>query len=291
MILLFPSFSGLIDILLARFLSGATVVYFFHEPYDSFLAYLRSGFGIVHTLRISVVSLVSYLIVLFSDHVVLPSNNAVIGYQKSYGFMRKKGFRLPLLFDDERLPDSQLSPRNRISYVGTVAPDHAFDKFLDFVLHATRNNWFPEFGFLIATKSRLSDAQMALIEIVPGRARIEIIQGSPLSNAEINHCFSRSVVVWNAYSRSMQSGVLPKAFMFGTPVLVASANTSEFFVDGRNGAIIDHALGVVDVKRGIEKILAKFDAMSNFCRADFMQTFFYRAWVDLFNKNVFRSEG
>ena len=52
------------------------------------------------------------------------------------------------------------------------------------------------------------------------RDRLKLVVGKPMSNLEINNYFNKSLVVWNAYRRSMQSGVLPKAYMFGTPVII-----------------------------------------------------------------------
>jgi hypothetical protein len=47
----------------------------------------------------------------------------------------------------------------------------------------------------------------------------------------------------------MQSGVLPKAYMFGTPVLVSTSNQSEYFEDGVHGVCISDSYTVQEFKQ------------------------------------------
>ena len=55
-------------------------------------------------------------------------------------------------------------------------------------------------------------------------------QGRPLTEEEMSAAYRRSVATWNGYRRSTQSGVLPNAFMQGTPVIATKLGSFEEFV-------------------------------------------------------------
>jgi glycosyltransferase involved in cell wall biosynthesis len=82
-------------------------------------------------------------------------------------------------------------------------------------------------------------------------------------------------VVWNAYRRSMQSGVMPKAFMFGTPVLISDLNQSEFFVNHECGEII-FKYNYESIVLGISRIIENFSMYSKSCRISFLRNYFYK---------------
>ncbi|MBR7784651.1 hypothetical protein, partial [Undibacterium luofuense] len=106
---------------------------------------------------------------------------------------------------------------------------------------------------------------------------LKIVSGKPLSNDEINSYFSQSIVVWNAYRRSMQSGVLPKAFMFGTPVLISSNNRSEFFENNKTGIEISLTYQKSEIYEAIYRIQSDFQKFSNLAREKFLSNFYYKA--------------
>jgi len=63
--------------------------------------------------------------------------------------------------------------------------------------------------------------------------------GSLCSNDQINKYYEESFCIYNMYRRTTQSGVLPKAFMFGVPVLASDIGSfPEFVEDGENGFIV-----------------------------------------------------
>jgi len=103
--------------------------------------------------------------------------------------------------------------------------------------------------------------------------------GKPLTNMEINEAYERSFCVWNAYRRSTQSGVLPKAFMFGTPVIASNIGSfPEFVRDGENGYLIDD----YDFEALSQKLLlvrGNISAMSKNCRTTFENTFHWKAQI------------
>ena len=101
-----------------------------------------------------------------------------------------------------------------------------------------------------------------------------------------NFYFEKSVLVWNAYNRSMQSGVLPKAFMFGAPVVMLKKNENEFMQNKITGILIEDNNDVHEIKNAIEFILSKRDFFFVNCRFKFKETFYYKNKLDVFKKMI-----
>lgn len=291
LIVWFPSIQSLFDMLFARlFRKNARIIYFFHEPYDSFRNYLKSGFGFLKTIKISVTAIFNLFLVLLCNKVVLPSDAALQAYHSSYSWLNKPILRLPLLFSDE-LQGSVDNFYNRkfISYIGTIAEDHAFDEFVSFVTKAASEGLFPGLQFLIATRSSLPDWARSKLTNAISEKKLIVCSGKPLSNDEINSYYRSSVVVWNAYKRSMQSGVMPKAFMFGTPVLVSKFNQSEFFINHERGELITE-YNYENYISAIHLIITNFSIYSKFSREAFLSDYLYQAHSKKFIEFLSTSE-
>lgn len=272
----FPSLGALLDMVFLRLIQKGRIVYIFHEPFDSVREYLQSGFSVGKTARIVMASFVSFLLVKCSHKVILPSCKAYETFESRYRF--KGGFtKLPLMFDDESKEILEIQDRSYISYIGTIAEDHAFEDFVKFTVHCLELNLFPNFTFLIATRSTLDFDTNDLLSPFKADKRLLIVSGKPITNQAINDYFSKSVVVWNAYRRSMQSGVLPKAYMFGTPVLVRELNTSEYFVDGNTGVEISKNCSSKDISSAINKIVENYSHYSKCCKEKFITCFYYKS--------------
>ena len=274
----FPSIQSLFDMLFVKlFRRNTSILYFFHEPYDSFWNYLKSGFSFFKTIKVTLVSIFNFFLVLLSNKVVLPSDAALQKYEASYSWLNKPYIRIPLLFNDELVgPIHEFSSRPFFSYIGTIAEDHAFDQFVSVVARVCDEGLFPGLQFLIATRSVIPQWSMERLAGAIASERLIVRSGKPLTNSEINASYHSSLVVWNAYRRSMQSGVMPKAFMFGTPVLVSGFNQSEFFVNHECGELISQ-YNYEDTILAISMIIANFSMYSICSREAFLRNYFYRA--------------
>jgi hypothetical protein len=273
----FPSIKSLIDmIFISIFRKNTTVIYFFHEPFDSFVNYLNSGFSLLKTIKITLVSLFNVFLVALSNKVVLPSDASLLKYEDTYSWLNKPHIRIPLLFNDELVgPIKEFLERPFISYIGTIAEDHAFDEFVSLVTKASEEDLFPGLQFLIASRSNMPEWAMGKLSKAIASGKLIMHFGKPLTNDEINSYYHSSVVVWNAYRRSMQSGVMPKAFMFGTPVLISDLNQSEFFVNHECGELI-FQYNYKSTVLGISQIIENFSMYSKFSRDAFLRNYFYK---------------
>jgi len=271
-IFVFPSQKNL---LLIRKLKrqGAKIIYIFHEPLAPMKEYRKAGFSYKYLAKLWVINRISSLTVKWSDAVLVPSKKAEEFYHANPLYKNGNVHYLPLLYDDERTETYAGMERQYFSYIGTVAADHSFTEYLQFVEKAIAENRLPQLKFLIATKSEFEVPQ-ALAE----SPRVVIQKGRPLSDAEINESYASTYVVWNAYARTTQSGVLAKSFMFGTPAIVLRKNLSEFTVDGQEVAAIDDNTSFEEIEKEVLRIMGNFEHYSSAARKRFGDTFYYRKY-------------
>jgi glycosyltransferase involved in cell wall biosynthesis len=279
----FPSLKNILAIIQLKLRFKTKIIYVLHEPYDSFANYRRGGFSLGHVARICVVSLVNLLLVAMADRIILPSKKAHALYVKKYSSLNNNYFLIPLLFDDECPSEPDISKKINISYIGTIGADHAFAEFVNFIETSVREGWFPESQFLIATRSTIPPPLKQLLHKLP-RERLHIVEGRPLSNEEINGYFRDSCVVWNAYDRSMQSGVLAKAYMFGTPVLVLARNTNEYVVDHETAILLDNNGDPSQIQRAIVEVRTNLLDYCRNCRRKFLECFYYKSNIAEFRR-------
>ncbi len=272
-IFLFPSQKNIPVIWELRRNHKCKIVYVFHEPVVSFDEYSKAGYTRLQVFIEQLKDFVGCWIVRMADTVLLPSMKAYNNFQTCERYKNKNFHYLPLLFDDENNGQDILE-RKYFSYIGTLATDHSYDEYQKFVIWAIKNQQLLNISFMIATKSnvlRTEDIERAILS-----GRLRIIDGKPMTNSEINLYYSQSFVIWNAYERMMQSGVLPKAFMFGTPTIVLKQNESEFVKDGEGVVAINNNQSFEEINNAITRVLSSFEHYSKKCRELFFRDFYYR---------------
>ena len=260
---------------------GTKVVYIFHEPLAPMKVYRQAGFSWKYLAKLWIIDRISAFTVKWSDAILLPSNKAVNYYKNNQLYKNEIHHYLPLMFDDEQTEQHRQMERLYFSYLGTVAADHSFQEYLDFVTWAVRKNKLEDVKFLIATKSDF-DIPDALKDSV----RVTIQKGRPLTNDEINAFYAQSIVVWNAYERTTQSGVLAKSFMFGTPAIVLKKNLSEYTVDKQEVVAIGDNNNVEEIILAVEWIISNNVSFNKACRDRFLNTFYYRKYNEELKKLI-----
>ena len=272
----FPSQKNLLLIRKLKRL-GAKIIYIFHEPLAPLKEYRKAGFSYKYLAKLWVINRISSLTVKWSNAVLVPSKKAEEFYHDDALYKNDNVHYLPLLYVDERTAQLTEKPRKYFGYIGTVAADHSFPEYLQFVEWAIKGNRLPELKFLVTTKSEF-DVPRALVS----SSRVVIQKGRPLSDAEINESYASTFVVWNAYARTTQSGVLAKSFMFGTPAIVLRKNLSEFTVDGLEVAAINDNTSFEEIEIAVLRIMDDFDHYSSAARKRFEEAFYYRQYNNTF---------
>ena len=216
------------------------------------------------------------------DHIILPSRKAYDIYQRKYRWVNSKYSQIPLLFEDEALQIRPSEQKKWVGYIGTIAVDHAFDRFLNFVEAAIEGNWLSNYSFVIASASKIPEEYDQRVFALAKTGRLHVVCGRPLGTAEINSYYDGCMVVWNAYNRSTQSGVMPKAYMFGSAVLSAKSSATEFVDDLATGRILSSNQDILEIKSAIEEILNRGSEYSKACREKFLEVFFYKNSIERF---------
>lgn len=283
----FPSLRNIPEMIRLRLLYKAKVFYVYHEPFESIASYYKAGFDLKKIFKICLINVVHVPILLLARGVILPSASSFETYRKKYTFLNTNFIQMNLLFDDEAKIETS-SQKKYFSYIGTIAADHAFNRFVDFATEAIKNNWLKDLSFQICTSSTLSDQDLDILKPFLESGRIRINSGKPMSNSEINSYYNESAIVWNAYNRSMQSGVLPKAFMFGTPVVMLRRNANEYLENMKTGVFIEDNGNLFEIKSAAEEILSRQNYYFEHCRKMFINKFYYRnqakSFFELINK-------
>jgi glycosyltransferase involved in cell wall biosynthesis len=255
---------------------GTKILYVFHEPWQMSFDYLWSE-GMVATLKATMAHRVTVPALRLADTVLLASGYGLREYKKSDVKYNGNCVDLPLLFDDECAEAVQrsLDRKRYFGFIGSLCRSHGFDQYISFVRFALQYD--SKISFLIASRNPIP-ARVVNDPIFRRNAnRVEILSGRPLTNNEINRCYAESFCVWNLYRRSTQSGVLPKAFMFGSSVIAGRIGSfPEFIQDGVNGRFAD-ARDHENIWAALEDIRSNLNAYATSSRKTFLETFYYRS--------------
>ncbi len=271
-IFLFPSEKNL-PLIWEMKRKGVKIIYVFHEPLSSMSEYKKAGFSFLYLLKLWIIDIVNSYTVKLSDIILLPSKKAVEFYVGNPRYKNVNYHYIPLMYDDECEVNQIKMGRVFFSYIGTIAADHSFTEFINFIEWALLENKLPDLKFLIATKSSFD-----IPNFIKRSNRVIIQQGRPLSNEEINSYYASSYCVWNAYNRTTQSGVLAKSFMFGTPAIILKKNLNEFTCDRENVIAISDNTNMEDIALSVQIIKDRFDHFSHNCRLSFLGFFYYKKY-------------
>lgn len=272
---LFPSEKNIVVMLRLKLLGKVKILYLFHEPLDKIKSYWTADKNIIRILRIYLIGIVNAITVFLSDFIILPSKKALELYDDNKIYFNNR-ILIPLMFDDEYSENYRGVKRKYISYIGTVTSDHAFEEFISCIYYLINEGLYPGVDFLIATRSSLDYDKR--IEAMMSTNRLKIISGTPLSNDLINLCYAESLVIWNAYNRTTQSGVLVKAFMFGVPALVMNNNVSEYVTHGGNAFALFDNKNKIEIVEALDNILSNREVYSLNCIRTFNEHFYYRKY-------------
>ena len=255
---------------------GTRILYIFHEPWQMTLKYIRNE-GWRATWKAILAHRSTIPVLRNADHIILQSRYGLHVYVASDARYNRSATYIPLLYDDDLREDlSSLIPKKRyLSFIGNPCRAHGFDQFLDVARFSFQRNL--DIRFLVASGHSLPKDCLADPIFVRNAHRMDVRCGRQFSNDEINDYYAQSISVWNVYRRSTQSGVLPKALMFGAPVLCSDVGSfPEYVTSGRNGEIVrgSDPAGIIEAFERFQGDLASYATR---CRLDFINTFYYRA--------------
>ena len=264
------------------------IFYILHEPYMGMKELLKEG---SYFAKQSVACVLNVWLCAKATRIVLCSKYAEENCQKYMKMAYRKRAFLPLLFLDNYY-EKKDAGREYFSMIGTYAEAHGSDIFIKYIKDAYENG--SKQKFQIATRSditkMLSDP---VYKEMQDKGQLLVQQGRPLTEEEMNAAYRRSIATWNGYRRSTQSGVLPNAFMQGTPVIATKLGSFEEFIEPWcTGAFIDN-FEFYTITDTVSKIREAGSIINENCRTFFLAHFYYRNQLDAFKKivNEVDSEG
>lgn len=261
---------------------GSKVLYMLHEPRDRVSEYLKEGFK--QTIKALMAHELTKTVLRISDGVIVSSEYALKLYEENDAkYARCPVLKIPLLFDDELIRNVPLSEKKYFSYIGHAVKGHAFDEFLRLIAFLYESK--VDMKFQISTRTDISSFLRSYRRInkMIEDGILVVNHGRVLSNEEINSAYAKSFCVWNIYNRTTQSGVLPKAFMFGSPVIANNIGSfPEFVKDGVNGYLLrneDERYDYELIKSKLENLQEKLPYFTSNARRSFEEVFYYKNYV------------
>ena len=259
--------------------NGTRILYLYHEPWQMSLKYLLDE-GIRDTCKAILAHRFTIPMLRLADRVLVASRYALGVYQDSDIRYNPCVSYLPLLYDDDApsRSDSLIQEKKYFSFIGNPCRAHGFDQFLNVMKAALPLDM--ETQFLIASRFPLPKSVLREPIFTRNRSRIVLRCGRAMSNEEINTCYRESICVWNVYRRSTQSGVLPKALMFGAPLVCSNIGSfPQYLASGEAGRIVSGS-DPAEILRAFRELQDNLPARANQCRRLFLSTFYYRAHID-----------
>jgi glycosyltransferase involved in cell wall biosynthesis len=256
--------------------SGTKILYLFHEPWQMSFRHLRTE-GVGETMKAIVAHRATVPVLKLADTVILGSRHGLSVYEKSDARFNRSAVYIPLIMDDEAPADvtTNLERKQYFGFIGALGRSHGFDQYVSFMRWEIRRGG--DLRFLVASRNPLPEAILKDPMLSRNRERIELRCGQPLNNEEMNCCYAECFCIWNLYRRSTQSAVLPKAFMFGTPVIASRVGSfPEYVQEGVNGrfAEADDSEGIQSALEDMRRNLGNY---SQNCRRTFRGTFFFES--------------
>lgn len=262
---------------------GAKILYLYHEPWQLSLAYVRHE-GLRGAARAMAAHRATVPVLRLADRILLPSKTALEIYRQVDAHHNSNAIYFPLIFEDQaqRSIADLLAQKRYFSFIGNPCRSHGFDHYIDVIRYGIRAGH--KIQFLIASRFPVPKVVLRDPILRNNLHRIELRCGRPLSEEEINGCFAASFSVWNLYRRTTQSGVLPKAFMFGAPVIASRIGSfPESVRDGWNGRFADPR-DLEDVWDAVQYMQKNLSSFARNCRTTFREAFYYGSNVDALKK-------
>lgn len=279
----FPSVLNIFMILYLKLFHKSTIIYVFHEPIFSYRDYFKLKLSFKDNVIFILADFVNILTCCLSDEVILPSKISYNIYKDKYYTFNKNHHLMPLIYDDELRSEIDFDQKQYFSYIGNISEHHGFSSYLTFVEAYLTNIDLKKIKFCIATKSSLGKYQNRILNLKKKYNDNLILKyGNPMDNDTINHYYKISFAIWNAYNRSNQSGVLPKSFMFYTPVVTTDLKNS-LLVNNENSIFIQSNENFEEILDSLIKIESNRQIMFVSSRNTFCREFHYSTTNKVFS--------
>jgi len=260
--------------------NNSKIIYVYHEPWEGLFDFLLKE-GCRQAVKLFFAHYFSIKMLNISDLVIVASRYAAAIYDKNDKKYNSNVLIIPLLFCDDYGNKDAASREIDLSYIGHAVKGHGFDIFLKFIKYA--NSIDNSLSFEIATRTDISTNiyQDNQLKSMVKEGRLRVIHGKSLTNRQINDVYARSHCIWNMYRRTTQSAVLPKAFMFGVPIIVSELPSfTDVVIDNYNGFIIRDC-SFEEMFDRIKTARERINVLEKNCRNTFLNKFYWKTNISL----------
>jgi glycosyltransferase involved in cell wall biosynthesis len=261
-------FNFLLIRLLKTLYPGTPVISWVHEPYKD----EKRVYG-AKALFIYLIELFQDLSLRVTDVAVLHSRRGLRFFHKRYPWFKGQTYFIPLQYKDGG--PSLLTDRPYVSFLGRADQAKGIELFFDLVADTARlkKDWM----YQIVTSSNI---RSYLQKLSPNaQERLHVVNKPQLSDEEIWAGAANSLAVAALYKETMQSGIIPVAWMKGTPVIGTDIEgITEWIKAGITGVIVPANPTIDEIKAAIRYIKKHFQEMTTQCRADYLATFDDGTW-------------
>ena len=246
--------------------------YVLHDPWMGLTGLVKEG---KKALRICAAAIVNAVICRNSYCVLLPSQAGVNYYKRAHIVYRAPYQFFPLIMKDKYNETNNIK-REYFSFIGGFIPAHGTEDFISFIEFAIENNL--KVKFLIATKDDVSHIRKRpCIKKALKKEILYIHDGRYMTTEEINGYYLQSICVWNAYTRSTQSGVLPSSLMMGTPVIANENGISKYVIENKkSGCLIGYPTNNSELYSAFRYLEKNIDTASKEARQAFISNYYYK---------------
>ncbi len=233
------------------------VILYIHDPFKEDKRY----YGLKRGLKISIAESIQKYSVRNADHIVFPSPFSLETFNRRYKPGKSQLHLARLLIPDDRCETEQ--KRSKHVIVGNVNKATGHDTFIQLVNYVAEHDLGFEFGLLSSGDIK------PYIEKLSKKAQdiLEIINKPVIIESEINEFIAKSRSVLRFDKEVTQSGVIPVAYMNGTPVIARDIpGLRQDVEDQINGVLIPANPTMPEIIEGMKYIEANIHELSERAR-------------------------
>jgi glycosyltransferase involved in cell wall biosynthesis len=241
----------------------APTLVWLHEPFKDDKKIYGAKAVVIHLVELCQTLSLGYL-----DVVILHSRRAQRLFGQRYPNFRGSTRLIPLPFQDDG--PGALEGRRYISFLGRADRAKGIDLFFDLVAGFDRQDMAVEFQIVTA-----SDIGQRLEELpAEFRRHLKVVNRPRIADEDLRQAAAQSLAVLALYKETMQSGVIPVAWMKGTPVIGTDIEgITEWVRDHETGVIVSARPTLKEITGAMDYIYRHFSEMTSHCRAAYLSTF------------------
>jgi len=238
--------------------------YWMHEPYKVDKSEYKEKL-----IAFNAIEYLQQMLLPFIDIVILHSNRALNAFNIRYSNYKGKIKLIPLLFKDECKIKDVSSRMFDITFIGNAARAKGIDDFFEIVKKNRELNL--GLRLQLVTPSKI-DRYLSELDCWPD-SLLKVINKPRISDDEIREACAKSLTIIAPYRETTQSGVVPVAFMCGTPVIATDIEgLREYVIDKVNGMLISKDFSLENVISVLKYVKENFSELSQNARKSYEET-------------------